>query len=52
VAQKNKPSTMLSSNVQPIDLLMDCMAWRLWTMRQSNGCSTPAPRSGAAKQWF
>ena len=21
-------------------------------MRQSNGCSTPAPRSSAAKQWF
>jgi len=52
VAQKNKPSTMLSSNVQSIDLLMDCMAWRFWTMRQSNGCSTPAPRSSAAKQWF
>ena len=26
VAQKNKPSIMLSSNVQSIDLLMDCMA--------------------------
>jgi len=26
VAQKNKPSTMLSSNVQSIDLPMDCMA--------------------------
>ena len=26
VAQKNKPSTMLSSNVQYIDLPMDCMA--------------------------
>ena len=25
VAQKNKPSTMLSSNVQSIDLPMDCM---------------------------
>ena len=48
VAQKNKPSTMLSSNVQSIDLLMDCMAWRFWTIRQSNGCSTPAPRSSAA----
>jgi len=21
-------------------------------MRQSNGCSTPAPRSSAAKQWL
>jgi len=21
-------------------------------MRQSNGCSTPAPRSSEAKQWF
>jgi len=26
VAQKNKPSTLLSSNVQSIDLPMDCMA--------------------------
>ena len=52
VAQKNKPSTMLSSNVQSIDLLVDCMAWRFWTMRQLNGCSTPAPRSSAVKQWF
>jgi len=52
VVQKNKPSTMLSSNVQSIDLPMDCMAWRCWTMRQLNGCSTPAPRSSAAKQWF
>jgi len=52
VAQKNKPSTMLFSKVQSIDLPMDCMAWRCWTMRQLNGCSTPAPRSSAAKQWF
>ena len=51
VAQKNKPSTTLSSNVQCINL-MDCMAWWFWTMRQSNGCSTSAPRSSAAKQWF
>jgi len=51
VAQKNKSSTMLSSNVQSIDLLMDCTAWRFWTMRQSNGCSTSTPRSSAAKQW-
>ena len=52
VAQKNKPSTMLSFNVQSIDLLMDCIAWWFWTMRQSIGCSTPAPRSSAAKQWL
>jgi len=52
VAQKNKPSTMLFSNVQSIDLLMDCMAWRFWTMRQSNGWSTSVLRSTAAKQWF
>jgi len=26
VAQKNKPSTMLSSNVQSIDVLMNCTA--------------------------
>jgi len=50
VAQINKLSTMLSSNVQSIDLPMDCTAWRFWTMRQPNGCSTPAPRSSAAKQ--
>jgi len=48
MAYKNKPSTILSSNIQPIDLPMDCMAWRFWTMRQSNGCSTPAPRSSTA----
>jgi len=52
VAQKNKPSTMLSSSVQSIDLPVYCMAWLFWTMRESNGCSTPAPRSSAAKQWF
>ena len=49
VAQKNKPSTMSSSNVQSIDLPMDCTAWRFWMMRQPNGCSTPVPRSSAAK---
>jgi len=43
---------MSSSNVQSIDLPMDCMAWRLWLLRQSNGCSTPAPRSSAAEQWL
>ena len=43
VAHNNKPSTMLSSNVQSIDLPMDCTAWRFWTMRQPNDCSTPAP---------
>jgi len=52
VAQKNKLSTMLSSNVQSIDLPIDCTAWRFWTMRQSNGCSTPAPRSSTDKQWL
>ena len=31
VAQKNKPSAMLSSNVQSICLLMDYMAWRFRT---------------------
>ena len=40
VAQRITPSTMLSSNVQSIDLLMDCTAWRFWMMRQSVGCST------------
>ena len=47
VAQKNKPSTMLSSDVQSIDLLMDCMAWRFWMMWQVISSSTPAPRSSA-----
>ena len=45
VAQKNKPSTMLSSNVQSIDLPKDCTTWRFWTMKPPNGCSTPAPKS-------
>jgi len=52
VAQENKPSTLLSSTVKSIDLIMDCTAWRFWTMRQLNDCSTPAPVSCAAKQWF
>jgi len=51
VAQKNKPSTMLSSNVQSIDL-MDYTAWQFWTIRQLNGCSTPGPKSSTAKQWI
>jgi len=51
VAQKNKPLAKLPSNVQSINLLMDSTAWRFWTMRQLNGCSTLAPRSSAAKQW-
>ena len=29
----------------------DCTAWRFWTMRQRNVCSTPAPKSSPAKQW-
>jgi len=45
VAQKNKPSTMSSSNVQSIYLPKDCTAWRFWTMRQLNGCSTHTPKS-------
>ena len=52
VAQKNKPSTTLPSNVQSIDLPMDCTAWWFWTMRQSNGCAASGPRSSAAKQWI
>ena len=52
VAQKNKLSAMLSSNVQSIDLPMDCTAWRFWTMWQSNGCSTSTSRTSAAKQWL
>ena len=51
VAQKNKLSTMLSSNVQSIDFPVDCTTWRFWMTIQSNGFSTPAPRSSAAKQW-
>ena len=52
VAQKSKWSTLSSSNVQSIDLPTDCTAWRFWTMKQPNGCSTPAPNSSAAKQWI
>ena len=48
MAQKNKPPTMSSSNDRSVDLLMDGTAWRFRIMRQSNGCSTPAPRSTAA----
>ena len=49
VAQKNKPSTMSSSNIQSIDL---STAWRFWRMRRPNDCSTPAPKPSAAKQWI
>ena len=38
-------------NVQSIDPMV-CMAWRCWTMRQLNVCSTSAPIASAAKQWF
>ena len=55
-AQKNKPSTMLSSNAHSIDFRMVGTAWWFWTMRQLNGCSTPAPKSIAAnsgvKDWL
>jgi len=51
VTQQIKPLTMLSSNVQSINLPMDCPAWRFSMMRQSIGCSTPALRSSAAKKW-
>ena len=50
VAQKNKPSTMFSSKVQSNDLLMEGTAWLFWTMRHSNGYSTPDSRSSVAKQ--
>ena len=52
VAQKNKPPTMLSSDVQSIELPVDCKVWQFWMLRQSNGCPEPAPKSNAAKQWF
>jgi len=42
----------VSSSVQSIDLPMDYTSWGFWTMRQPNGCSTPAPKSRAAKQWI
>jgi len=35
-----------------LDRFMDCTAWRFWMIRQSNGCSTAAPISSAAKQWL
>jgi len=51
VAQKNKLPTMLSSNVQSIDLPMDGTAWQFWITRQSIW-STPATRSNPVKQWI
>jgi len=47
---QNQPSTMLSSNALPTDLLMNYTASLFWTMR-TNGCPTLAPRSSAPKQW-
>ena len=51
VAQ-NKPSTMLSFNVQSIDPWTAQPGGSGWTMRQPNARSTPAPKSSAAKQWI
>jgi len=39
----NRVKTLFASCVTCCNT-MDCMTWRFWTMRQSNGCSTPAPR--------
>jgi len=45
VAQKNKPSTMLSSNIQSIDLLLiDFPAWGSWTMRHNRMAAQHLPR--------
>ena len=52
VAKRNKPLTMLYFTVQSIDLSMECVAWRFWMTRQSNGCSTPSPRSSVVYQWI
>ena len=52
VAKRNRPLTMLSFTVQSIDVPVERMARRFWMTRQSNGCSTPAPRSSAAWQWI
>jgi len=45
---QNKPWTLSSSTVQAIDLPTDYTAWRFWTMKQPNGCSTPASMSRQA----
>jgi len=45
---EEQPSTMLSSIVQSVDLRVECMASRFWMTKQSNGCSTPAPKSSSA----
>ena len=47
--QRNKLTTM-SFTVQTIVLPMDCMAWRLWTMRQSNAFNACPDIYSAAKQ--
>ena len=47
-----RPCRLSSSSVQSIDLPTDCMAWLFRTMKVPNGCSTPAPKSSAAKQWI
>jgi len=46
VAQKNTLLTMLSFTVQSIDSPLECMSWRFWMTRQSNGYSKPAQRAG------
>ena len=52
VAQKNRPLTYCPSLSHESNSFMERMAWRFWTTRQSNGCSTPAPRYSAAEQWI
>ena len=43
---------VLKSGSSTLLIPMNYMAWQFWTIRQLNGCSTPSPRSSAAKQWF
>jgi len=44
VAQKNKPSTMLSSNVQSINLLMECTQGRIKGGKRGQLSRDPAAR--------
>jgi len=52
MVQKNRLLTILSFNVQSINLPMEHMAWLLWITKQLNGYSTSAPRSNAAWRWI
>ena len=50
--KKKRLPALLSVIAQSIDLLVECMVWQFWMLRQSHGCPMLSPRSCVAKQWL